>query len=129
MIVNNFLTMQRIRTLKEQKMSRDLVFQIHRMVTEKTMEDPSAAGRFRRLDEDIAGRDMYGSVVHQPPPADELDGRMEAMCAFANGDSPDFFVHPAVRAILLHFWLAYDHPFVDGNGRPTSREKPTNGAM
>jgi Fic family protein len=22
-----------------------------------------------------------------------------------------------VRAILLHFWLAYDHPFVDGNGR------------
>ena len=22
-----------------------------------------------------------------------------------------------MRAILLHFWLAYDHPFVDGNGR------------
>jgi Fic family protein len=22
-----------------------------------------------------------------------------------------------VRAILVHFWLAYDHPFVDGNGR------------
>lgn len=22
-----------------------------------------------------------------------------------------------VRSILLHFWLAYDHPFVDGNGR------------
>jgi Fic family protein len=22
-----------------------------------------------------------------------------------------------VRATLLHFWLAYDHPFVDGNGR------------
>src|SRR5207244_7969430 len=27
------------------------------------------------------------------------------------------FIHPAVRSILLHFWLAYDHPFVDGNGR------------
>ena len=24
---------------------------------------------------------------------------------------------PIVRAILVHFWLAYDHPFVDGNGR------------
>jgi Fic family protein len=22
-----------------------------------------------------------------------------------------------IRAIILHFWLAYDHPFVDGNGR------------
>jgi Fic family protein len=26
-------------------------------------------------------------------------------------------MHPVVRAILLHFWLAYDHPFEDGNGR------------
>jgi Fic family protein len=26
-------------------------------------------------------------------------------------------VPPVVRAILLHFMLAYDHPFVDGNGR------------
>ncbi|QQR90923.1 MAG: Fic family protein [Myxococcales bacterium] len=22
-----------------------------------------------------------------------------------------------MRAIIIHFWLAYDHPFVDGNGR------------
>jgi Fic family protein len=22
-----------------------------------------------------------------------------------------------IRGIILHFWLAYDHPFVDGNGR------------
>ena len=22
-----------------------------------------------------------------------------------------------MRSIILHFWLAYDHPFVDGNGR------------
>lgn len=27
------------------------------------------------------------------------------------------FIHPVVRAIALHFWLAYDHPFCDGNGR------------
>ncbi len=29
----------------------------------------------------------------------------------------DTFVHPVVRAIFLHFALAYIHPFVDGNGR------------
>ena len=39
------------------------------------------------------------------------------MCSFANAETPDYFIHPAVRAILLHFWLAYDHPFYDGNGR------------
>jgi len=42
---------------------------------------------------------------------------MVAMCAFANGKTPGYFVHPAVRAMIIHFWLAYDHPFVAGNGR------------
>jgi Fic family protein len=32
-------------------------------------------------------------------------------------DSRGAFVHPVVRAVLLHFGLAYDHPFEDGNGR------------
>ena len=27
------------------------------------------------------------------------------------------FIHPVIRAIVVHFWLAYDHPFCDGNGR------------
>jgi len=42
---------------------------------------------------------------------------MTAMCHFANGTSPGYYIHPVIRAILLHLWLAYDHPFVDGNGR------------
>ena len=25
--------------------------------------------------------------------------------------------NPVVQAVILHFWLAYDHPFADGNGR------------
>ena len=39
------------------------------------------------------------------------------MCEFANQKESEEFVPPAMRAILLHFWLAYDHPFIDGNGR------------
>jgi Fic family protein len=56
-------------------------------------------------------------VFHTPPPAAELPARLEAMCDFANSKTPDTFIHPVVRGIFLHFWLAYDHPFVDGNGR------------
>ena len=26
-------------------------------------------------------------------------------------------MHPVVRAVLIHFWIGHDHPFVDGNGR------------
>ena len=36
---------------------------------------------------------------------------------FRQSRPSDAFLHPVVKAILLHFWLAYDHPFIDGNGR------------
>ena len=117
MILNNFAVMQKIRALKKSPLTPEMVFGIHRLVTEKTLEDPTAAGRFRREDEERVVADDFGTVFHDPPAAEELPARMVAMCAFANAETPDFFVHPAVRAILLHFWLAYDHPFVDGNGR------------
>ena len=39
------------------------------------------------------------------------------MCAFANGEVGEGFLHPVVRAVVLHFWLGHDHPFSDGNGR------------
>jgi len=111
------VTMQRIRELKSSELSPDVVFQIHRLVTEKTLEDPTGAGRFRRADEERVVGDDYGEVYHNPPPAEQLPGRLDSLCSFANAQTPDYFVHPAVRAIILHFWLAYDHPFVDGNGR------------
>ena len=118
MIVNNFQTMQQIRMLKSKKLTKSVVFTIHELVTTGTLKDPTAAGRFRRADERIRviGRDD-GTVYHDPPPAAELEERMNAMCAFANGETPAHFVHPVVRSIALHFWLGYDHPFVDGNGR------------
>jgi Fic family protein len=43
---------------------------------------------------------------------------MQSLCDFANqSDDGEHFVHPVVRAILIHFQIGYDHPFVDGNGR------------
>jgi Fic family protein len=117
MILNNFKTMQRIAELRKEPLSRELVFDIHRIITEKTLKDQSAAGRFRKADERIVVGDMYNKIFHDPPPAQQLQNRMAAMCDFANSKSPNGFVHPVIRSIVLHFWLAYDHPFVDGNGR------------
>ncbi|UCF33572.1 MAG: Fic family protein [Phycisphaerales bacterium] len=117
MIVNNFLTMRRIGKLKDQPLTRDLILGLHRLVTEKTLDDATAAGRLRHADENVDVGDFEGNVFHVPPPADQLEQRMVDLCGFANGDTPGYFVHPVIRSIVLHFWLAYDHPFVDGNGR------------
>jgi Fic family protein len=118
MILNNFHTMQQIRAWKDQPLSKELVFEIHRMITEGTLDRSGAAGRLRREDEIVVVEDVTpGDTLHDPPHARELDQRLAVMCDFANGKTPEQFVHPVIRAIILHFCLAYDHPFIDGNGR------------
>lgn len=117
MILNNYRTMQHIIELKNESLTPKTVLAIHRMVTEGTLENANAAGRLRSATEAIRVEDQYGNVLHDPPAAKDLPDRIQHMCDFANGVRQDGFIHPVLKAIILHFWLAYDHPFVDGNGR------------
>lgn len=120
MIVNNYLAMKAIGKLVGQELEPKLVLELHEMVCRDTLDDPQAVGRLQRQeDERVCVADHRdGKLLHTPPPAHMLSDRLEAMCAFANAKlDSGHFVHPVVRAIALHFWLAYDHPFEDGNGR------------
>jgi Fic family protein len=118
MILNNYRAMTRIAGFASKPLTPELVYELHRILTERTLDDPAAAGRPQQPGDDRVGVfDPEGQRVHTPPPAEQLTERMEAMCRFANGESDEGFIHPVVRAVLLHLWLAYDHPFEDGNGR------------
>ncbi|MEI9898353.1 MAG: Fic family protein [Chthoniobacter sp.] len=117
MILNNYATMRRIVEVKAEALTPDLVLDVHRRVSTGALDITDAAGRLRRPDEKIDVADDKGQVLHAPPPASQLPERLQLMCDFANGKTPGFFIHPVIRGIILHFWLAYDHPFVDGNGR------------
>lgn len=117
MVVNNYDTMQRIGPLKNKNLTPDLICEIHRWITKDTLEDPEDAGHIRTADRQIDVGDLYGQTFHVPPAAEELPERLKAICQFANERSTKPFLHPVIRAIILHFALAYDHPFVDGNGR------------
>jgi Fic family protein len=117
MILNNFITMKRINALKKEPLTKELIFEIFGLITDGTLDDPSAGTRYRRADENIIVGNEYGDVFHRPPPAEQLDDLISALCDFANGKTPNGFVHPVIRSIVLHFWMSYIHPFVDGNGR------------
>lgn len=119
MILNNYRALQFVREVGEE-LTTETIFELHRLITDGTLDDPSAAGRAQRPDEErVAVFDRSSQrLLHKPPPAEQLPERLQALCDFANADGDsDPFIHPVVRAILLHFWLAYDHPFEDGNGR------------
>jgi len=120
MIFNNFEAMAFVRSIRDRDITPADILELHRVTTSDTLDDPSAAGRLQRPgDERVAVVDRgTQEVLFQPPPAAQLRDRMAEMCRFANGETPaNQFVHPVVRAVMLHFWLAYDHPFEDGNGR------------
>ncbi len=120
MIANNYRALQFMRDEMGEKLSPTAILELHRILTEGTLDDPSAAGRLQQPGEPrvaVFDRDD-GRPIHRPPPAEQLPARMQKLCEFANeGDGAERFIHPVIRAILLHFWLAYDHPFEDGNGR------------
>jgi Fic family protein len=120
MIANNYRALQFMREEMGETLTPASILELHRVVTEGTLDNPEAAGRLQRPGEKrvaVFDRDD-GEPIHRPPPAEQLPERIRLLCDFANeGDGSGRFVHPVIRAILLHFWLAYDHPFEDGNGR------------
>lgn len=120
MIVNNFLQMKLARHSKDQPLSLELIRQFHAEVTQGIDVVHSCPGEIRQNDDIfVVGRDS--EIAHQPPAAASLPQRLEALCRFANqthdGLEGRMFIHPAVKAIILHFMIGYEHPFNDGNGR------------
>ncbi|MDQ2638726.1 MAG: Fic family protein [Actinomycetota bacterium] len=120
MILSNYRAMQRIREISGLPFTPERVCEIHRIVTEKTLNDPESAGRIQSnpdpddrvkiLDED--------RLLHKPPPVEQLRNRLQRLCDFANaGIDSNPYVPPVVRALTIHFMMGYDHYFEDGNGR------------
>lgn len=118
MIFNNYQAMEHIRARWNEPITPAGILTLHAVVTDGTLDDPADAGRLRLAD-DIEIRDNRDhGLLHRPPACAELPARLERLCAFANADAEARpFVHPVLRAILLHFMIGYDHPFADGNGR------------
>lgn len=118
MVLNNYRTMRLLLDLKDEPLTHDLIFRIHREVTAGTLNDQSQEGRFRLPTEDVRIEDEEsGEIFHNPPKAESLPGRIDSLCEFANEPGMNGFLHPVIRSIIIHFWIAFDHPFVDGNGR------------
>lgn len=119
MVLNNYRAMEFVRQNKDQNLTPELVVELQKIVTEGTLDNPAHAGAFRTTGDLVRVEDSTtGDILHVPPDATELSGRMKALCDFANAPIESTpFIHPILRAVIVHFMLAYDHPFADGNGR------------
>ncbi len=117
MIFNNYQAMFFIRDLGDAPLTKEIILELQSILTRDTI-DSADIRRFRKPDDQVKVFDETDNkVLHDPPRAAELDQRMKKLCEFGNAVDAKPFIHPVIRAIILHFQLAYDHPFIDGNGR------------
>lgn len=118
MILNNYYAMERVGGLRDKPLTIDMICEIHRIVTEGTLENPDSAGRFQLDTEERVGVYDYNErLLFSPPPAKEIEARMRELCEFANESDPKHYLPGVLRALTIHFMIGYIHPFEDGNGR------------
>jgi len=119
MFVNNYAAMGEIKQRLAEPLSVAMLLDLQRILTQGTLAHEDEGGRLREPREDVRiVDDRDGTVVFVPPDATGLERRLDAVCDFANQThAGDRFIHPIVKACILHFMIGYEHPFVDGNGR------------
>lgn len=120
MILNNYLLLKHAERKAHEPLTLDLISKFHFLATQRTTENNVVPGAFR-VANDIYIEDGDGGIAHRPPDFNLIADRLKLLCHFANldhtNDSTQNFMHPVVKAIILHFFIAYEHPFRDGNGR------------
>ncbi len=116
MILNNYKTIQFISEHKDEEITIAKLFEVHKLVTENTLELENC-GVFRTSNDVMVMNQITGEIVHIPPSFEELEKLMQSFCEFFNKNPKENFIHPIVKASIMHFLIGYIHPFVDGNGR------------
>ena len=95
-------------------MCLDDILEMHRMITDRSDLKHNVPGSLRTFSVTVGTADMGG--VHVGAPHSELPRLMEEYIQFINSKKLEA-QHPAIRALLSHFFLVTIHPFGDGNGR------------
>ena len=117
MIVNNYISIQRILELRNADLTEERLLEIHRLVSKNTLDNKDEEGSFRN-NNDIKVIDVIdGEVVHYPPDRNEIETLIKELCVFFNTDDKDLFIHPIIKGCIIHFMIGFIHPFSDGNGR------------
>ncbi len=114
MVYNNYQALLQTKAIANRPLTVDALHELHQIVTEGAQ--PLDASPLRDdAQYPVYVADTDGTVLYVPPKSIELPERLATLIAFANAEN--VAMHPAIKAIILHFALAHDHPYLDGNGR------------
>jgi Fic family protein len=91
------------------------ILNIHKMLTQDTLDNPSDCGAYRNRYVVVANR-LTREVIFRPPSNDEVLSLMRDLIDWLSSAEAKA-LDPVIEAGISHYEFVRIHPFVDGNGR------------
>ncbi len=109
MLVNNHRAMCWIKEHSTEPVSNQLILTIHRIVSQSVLrgDDANFCGKFRDAPVYVG---KHEGIYHT-----KIEETLNEVIEIISHHSR--FLHGLIKGILLHYFIAYIHPFFDGNGR------------
>ena len=119
MIINNYQAMQFVKDeMKDTQLDLPWLIELQAILTKWTLDESDQVGRLRNDADEIVVQNSSGTkILHEPMLENKMKKELKELIRFANDEDKLWFIHPFVKAVMLHFWIGYLHPFCDGNGR------------
>lgn len=119
MILNNYKMAQILENLPlDFQISLETLFDWQIQLTSQNLPEKDQ-GRLRTdADQIVIAPKAQDGVTFVPPRESFLKDQLGPFIDFVNQDyDKHLHTHPLLQAICIHYWFAYLHPFIDGNGR------------
>ncbi|MBI6549391.1 Fic family protein [Xenorhabdus lircayensis] len=120
MIMGNHRMMAYVTEHCNNELTPAFIKELHAVAVEGINDDKYKPAQFRTSN-DVVVSGVDGEIIHTPPSYKEIEQRIDELCLWANTlherQSGVDYLHPLIKAIVLHFMMGFIHPFNDGNGR------------
>lgn len=115
MVLNNFKALLELEDKKD-LITNDLIFKIHKITVEDTLDDDYNIGCYRIEPNEIINQN--GKVIFSPiANIEKMNLMMNSLLEFLKDDEFSKPIDKIYKSISFHFLFAFIHPFDDGNGR------------
>lgn len=97
------------------KVTEKDLLNIHRLVTQETLENSSDCGVYRNRYVVIANS-LTGEIIFRPPKNEDVPDLVTSLIVWLSSTEAEA-IDPVIEAGITHYEFVRIHPFIDGNGR------------
>jgi len=115
-VLNYLSVLEKLRELSDgKKITEKNILSIHRILTEKVLENQSDCGSYRNRYVVIGNR-LTKEIIFRPPANKDVPKFMKALIEWLNYEATKE-LDSVIEAGIAHYEFVRIHPFIDGNGR------------